>query len=166
MFIYWKQQIVRIRSCTWSIFDIFLTPSAKTNGQSALYFSMLAWFDSRGLVLMGSICDIDHVRFWIYILWINVWNCRVLISHLTNEFHVWTRALFIEGLSPIQYDSLLCSSCGLQEEQQAANDKHEAEVYELQHQLGRLHILVERGNQALQQKAQVRNTVDFIYVIF
>uniref|UniRef100_A0A8D3CJB6 Si:dkey-25o16.4 n=1 Tax=Scophthalmus maximus TaxID=52904 RepID=A0A8D3CJB6_SCOMX len=87
----------------------------------------------------------------------------VLISHLTNEFHVWTRALFIEGLSPIQYDSLLCSSCGLQEEQQAANDKHEAEVYELQHQLGRLHILVERGNQALQQKAQVRNTVDFIY---
>ncbi|AWP05473.1 putative sperm-associated antigen 5 isoform 3 [Scophthalmus maximus] len=49
--------------------------------------------------------------------------------------------------------------CGLQEEQQAANDKHEAEVYELQHQLGRLHILVERGNQALQQKAQDEKTV-------
>ncbi|XP_040892911.1 sperm-associated antigen 5 [Toxotes jaculatrix] len=47
----------------------------------------------------------------------------------------------------------------LQEEQQAANSKHEAEVFELQHQLSRLNSLVERGNQALQQKAQDEKTV-------
>uniref|UniRef100_A0A665XCP5 Sperm associated antigen 5 n=1 Tax=Echeneis naucrates TaxID=173247 RepID=A0A665XCP5_ECHNA len=49
--------------------------------------------------------------------------------------------------------------CGLQEEQQAADSKHEAEVLELKHQLSRLNSLVERGNQALQQKAQDERTM-------
>nr|XP_019956861.1 PREDICTED: sperm-associated antigen 5 [Paralichthys olivaceus] len=48
---------------------------------------------------------------------------------------------------------------GLQEEQQAANSKHKAQVFELQHQLSRLNILVDRGNQALQQKAQDDKTL-------
>uniref|UniRef100_A0A3P8T1N9 Sperm associated antigen 5 n=1 Tax=Amphiprion percula TaxID=161767 RepID=A0A3P8T1N9_AMPPE len=52
---------------------------------------------------------------------------------------------------------MCCSSCGLQVEQQAANSRHEAEVLELKGQLSCLNNLVERGNQALQQKAQVKD---------
>lgn len=54
------------------------------------------------------------------------------------------------------------SSCGLEVEQQAANTRHELEVFELKHQLSRLSGLLEKGNQALQQKAQV-GTVDYMY---
>lgn len=50
-----------------------------------------------------------------------------------------------------------CSSRGLQVEHEAANSRQQAEVVELKHQLNRLNSLVERGNQALQQKTQVRN---------
>lgn len=50
-----------------------------------------------------------------------------------------------------------CSSCGLQVEHEAANNRQQAEAFELKHQLNRLNSLVERGNQALQQKTQVRN---------
>ncbi|KAK2817161.1 hypothetical protein Q5P01_025352 [Channa striata] len=49
--------------------------------------------------------------------------------------------------------------CGLQGEQQAANSRHEAELLELRHQLRHLNSLVERGSQALQQKAQDEKTV-------
>lgn len=52
---------------------------------------------------------------------------------------------------------ICCSSCGLQVEHEAANSRQQAEVVELKHQLNRLNSLVERGNQALQQKTQVRN---------
>lgn len=48
------------------------------------------------------------------------------------------------------------SSCSLQVEQQTITNRHEAEVLELKVQLGRLNNLVEKGNQALQQKAQVK----------
>ncbi|XP_029299355.1 sperm-associated antigen 5 [Cottoperca gobio] len=48
---------------------------------------------------------------------------------------------------------------GLQVEQQAANDRHEAEVSELNCQLGSLSSRFERGNQALQQKAQDERAV-------
>uniref|UniRef100_A0A671WN76 Uncharacterized LOC115592271 n=1 Tax=Sparus aurata TaxID=8175 RepID=A0A671WN76_SPAAU len=41
-----------------------------------------------------------------------------------------------------------------QVEQQAANNRHQSEVLELKNQLSRLNSLAERGNQALQQKAQ------------
>lgn len=54
---------------------------------------------------------------------------------------------------------MCCSSCGLQVEQETANNRHQAEVFELKHQLSCFNSLVEKGNQALQQKAQVRNTV-------
>ncbi|KAA8594701.1 hypothetical protein FQN60_011836 [Etheostoma spectabile] len=47
----------------------------------------------------------------------------------------------------------------LQVEQQAADDRHKAEVFELKHQLSRLNSLFEKGNQALQQKAQDEKTV-------
>ncbi|KAM9363717.1 sperm-associated antigen 5 [Symphorus nematophorus] len=50
-------------------------------------------------------------------------------------------------------------NCGLQVEQQAANNRHQVEVCELKHQLSRLNSLVERGNQALQQKAQDEKTI-------
>ncbi|XP_035039410.2 sperm-associated antigen 5 [Hippoglossus stenolepis] len=53
---------------------------------------------------------------------------------------------------------------GLQEEQQASNSKNIAEVFQLQHQLNRLNILVERGNQALQQKAQDDKTLTTLSV--
>ncbi|CAJ1052428.1 sperm-associated antigen 5 [Xyrichtys novacula] len=49
--------------------------------------------------------------------------------------------------------------CVLQGEQQAANSRHEAELFELKRQLHRLNSLVEKGNQALQQKAQDEDTV-------
>ncbi|XP_073338782.1 sperm-associated antigen 5 [Pagrus major] len=49
--------------------------------------------------------------------------------------------------------------CGLQVEQQAANNRQQTEVFELKHQLSRLNSLAERGNQALQQKAQDEKTV-------
>lgn len=52
---------------------------------------------------------------------------------------------------------MCCSSRRLQVEHEAANSRQQAEVVELKHQLSRLNILVERGNQALQQKTQVRN---------
>ncbi|XP_008303672.1 sperm-associated antigen 5 [Stegastes partitus] len=58
-----------------------------------------------------------------------------------------------------QLEELHTTICGLQVEQQAANIRHEAEVFDLKHQLGRLNSLVERGNQALQQKAQDEKTV-------
>ncbi|XP_031719187.1 sperm-associated antigen 5 [Anarrhichthys ocellatus] len=48
---------------------------------------------------------------------------------------------------------------GLQVEQQAANSRHDAEVFELKRQLSGLNRLLERGNQALQQKAQDEKTV-------
>lgn len=47
------------------------------------------------------------------------------------------------------------SSGGLQVELEAANNRHQAEVLELQHRLSCLNSLVERGNQALQQKVLV-----------
>lgn len=61
---------------------------------------------------------------------------------------------------------MCCSSCGLQVEQEATNNRHQSEVFELKHQISRLNNLVERGNQALQQKAQVRNTVHLLGVDF
>lgn len=62
----------------------------------------------------------------------------------------------------VQHYLMRGSSCGLQVEQEAANNRHQAEVFELKHQLSRLNNLVERGSQALQQKAQVRNTVHLL----
>jgi len=65
-----------------------------------------------------------------------------------------------------QHDLMHCSSSGQQVAQQAANDRHHAEVFELKHQLSRLSSLFEKGNRALQQRAQARTTVhaaDFIY---
>ncbi|XP_018517099.1 sperm-associated antigen 5 [Lates calcarifer] len=47
----------------------------------------------------------------------------------------------------------------LQREQEAANSRHQAEVSELKHHLSCMNSLVERGNQALQQKAQDEKTV-------
>eukprot|EP00066_Takifugu_rubripes_P021950 XP_011611216.1 PREDICTED: uncharacterized protein LOC105417693 [Takifugu rubripes] len=48
---------------------------------------------------------------------------------------------------------------GLQVEHEAANSRQQAEVVELRHQLNRLNSLVERGNQALQQKTQDEKTI-------
>lgn len=53
---------------------------------------------------------------------------------------------------------MCCSSCRLQVEHEAANTRQQAETFELKHQLNRLNTLVERGNQTLQQKTEVRNT--------
>lgn len=93
--------------------------------------------------------------------WSNQW--------LDDLFHIWQisfmfkkRAHILQTQCKIQH-VLLCSSYGLQEEQQAAKSKHEAEVFELRHQLGRLSSLAERGNQALQQKAQVRKAPLFFF---
>ncbi|KAF7667588.1 hypothetical protein LDENG_00055380 [Lucifuga dentata] len=48
---------------------------------------------------------------------------------------------------------------GLQEEQQAADSKHKTQVFELQHRLSRLSTQAEKGNLALQQKAQDEKTL-------
>nr|XP_005727094.1 PREDICTED: sperm-associated antigen 5 [Pundamilia nyererei] len=53
-----------------------------------------------------------------------------------------------------QLEELHGQICGLQVEQRAAKNGHEAEVFELKHQLSRLSQLVEKANQALQQKTQ------------
>lgn len=53
---------------------------------------------------------------------------------------------------------MCCSSYRLQVEHETANNKHQIETCELKLQLNRLNTQVERGNQALQQKTQVRNT--------
>ncbi|XP_053182253.1 sperm-associated antigen 5-like [Scomber japonicus] len=58
-----------------------------------------------------------------------------------------------------QLEELHNTICGLQVEQQAANRRHEAEVFELKQQLGRFNKLVEKGNQALQQKTQDEKTI-------
>ncbi|XP_051241326.1 sperm-associated antigen 5 [Dicentrarchus labrax] len=58
-----------------------------------------------------------------------------------------------------QLEELQNTISGLQVEQQAANNRHQAEVFELKHQLGRLNSLVEKGSQALQQKVQDEKTV-------
>lgn len=50
-------------------------------------------------------------------------------------------------------------SSHLQVELQAASNKHDAEVFELKHQISGLNSLLQKGNQALQQKAQVITTV-------
>uniref|UniRef100_A0A3Q3BT58 Sperm associated antigen 5 n=1 Tax=Haplochromis burtoni TaxID=8153 RepID=A0A3Q3BT58_HAPBU len=56
-------------------------------------------------------------------------------------------------------DAQLEELCGLQVEQRAAKNGHEAEVFELKHQLSRLSQLVEKANQALQQKTQDEKTL-------
>ncbi|KAM6941858.1 sperm-associated antigen 5 [Lycodopsis pacificus] len=53
---------------------------------------------------------------------------------------------------------------GLQVEQQAANSRHDAEVFELKRQLSGLNRLFEKGNQALQQKAQDEKIVTKLMV--
>ncbi|XP_044203057.1 sperm-associated antigen 5 [Thunnus albacares] len=58
-----------------------------------------------------------------------------------------------------QLEELHNTICGLQVEQQAANTRHEAEVSDLKHQLSRFNRLVEKGNQALQQKTQDEKTI-------
>ncbi|XP_044046254.1 sperm-associated antigen 5 [Siniperca chuatsi] len=58
-----------------------------------------------------------------------------------------------------QLEELHNTICALQGEHQAANSRHEAEVHELKRQVGRLNSLAERGNHALQQKAQDEKTV-------
>ncbi|KAL7405242.1 hypothetical protein ABVT39_025726 [Epinephelus coioides] len=58
-----------------------------------------------------------------------------------------------------QLEELRNTISGLQVEQQAANNRHEAEVFELKHQLSRVNSLFEKGNQALQQKALDEKTV-------
>ncbi|XP_062244886.1 sperm-associated antigen 5 [Platichthys flesus] len=70
----------------------------------------------------------------------------------------------VQGRKDAELEELHNTIFGLQEEQQAANSKHIAEVSELQHQLSRLNILVERGNQALQQKAQDDKTLTTLAV--
>ncbi|KAM4603347.1 uncharacterized protein ACJ7VT_018064 [Polymixia lowei] len=58
-----------------------------------------------------------------------------------------------------QLEELHNAICGLQGEQQTAASRHGDEVSELKAQLSRLNSQVERGNQALQQKAQDEKTV-------
>ncbi|XP_063324658.1 sperm-associated antigen 5-like isoform X1 [Pelmatolapia mariae] len=58
-----------------------------------------------------------------------------------------------------QLEELHGQICGLQVEQRAAKNRHEAEVFELKHQLSRLSQLVEKANQALQQKTQDEKTL-------
>ncbi|XP_070783226.1 sperm-associated antigen 5 [Enoplosus armatus] len=58
-----------------------------------------------------------------------------------------------------QLEELHKTICGLQGEQQTANSRHEAEVFEFKHQINRLNSLVERGTHALQQKTQDEKTV-------
>ncbi|KAI3353100.1 hypothetical protein L3Q82_019669, partial [Scortum barcoo] len=58
-----------------------------------------------------------------------------------------------------QLEELHNTIFGLQGEQQAANSRHQAEVFELKHQLSRLNSLAERGSQALQQKALDEKTL-------
>uniref|UniRef100_A0A668UWP0 Sperm associated antigen 5 n=1 Tax=Oreochromis aureus TaxID=47969 RepID=A0A668UWP0_OREAU len=58
-----------------------------------------------------------------------------------------------------QLEELHSQVCGLQVEQRAAKNRHEAEVFELKHQLSRLDQLVEKGNQALQQKSWDEKTL-------
>ncbi|XP_068445557.1 sperm-associated antigen 5 [Clinocottus analis] len=58
-----------------------------------------------------------------------------------------------------QVEELRNTVSGLQVEQQAAINRHEAEVFELKHQLSSLSSLFEKGNQALQQRAQDEKTV-------
>ncbi|XP_053275221.1 sperm-associated antigen 5 [Pleuronectes platessa] len=70
----------------------------------------------------------------------------------------------VQGRKDAELEELHNTIFGLQEEQQAANSKHITEVSELQHQLSRLNILVERGNQALQQKAQDDKTLTTLAV--
>lgn len=48
-------------------------------------------------------------------------------------------------------------SCDLQREQQAANSRHDTEVFELKYQLQHLNSLVEKGRQVLQQKTRVKD---------
>ncbi|XP_010777711.1 sperm-associated antigen 5 [Notothenia coriiceps] len=58
-----------------------------------------------------------------------------------------------------QLEELHLAISGLQVEQQAASNRHEAEASVLKLQLSRLNSLFERGNQALQQKALDEKTV-------
>ncbi|XP_006787132.1 sperm-associated antigen 5 [Neolamprologus brichardi] len=58
-----------------------------------------------------------------------------------------------------QLEELHGQICGLQVEQRAAKNGHKAEVFELKHQLSRLSQLVEKANQALQQKTQDEKTL-------
>lgn len=73
----------------------------------------------------------------------NYWSCFIS----DNKF-LCLESVFVHYF-------LCCSSSDLQREQEAANSRHQAEVSELKHHLSCMNSLVERGNQALQQKAQV-----------
>ncbi|XP_061573810.1 sperm-associated antigen 5 [Cololabis saira] len=58
-----------------------------------------------------------------------------------------------------QLQELQNTICSLQMEQQDASNRHQSEVSELQRQLSRHNNLLERGNQALQQKAEDEKTL-------
>lgn len=61
-----------------------------------------------------------------------------------------------------QLEDMHNTICRLQREQEAANDTHQTEVSQLKHQLSRLNALVEKGNLALQQKAQDDKTMSML----
>uniref|UniRef100_A0A3Q2PVC1 Sperm associated antigen 5 n=1 Tax=Fundulus heteroclitus TaxID=8078 RepID=A0A3Q2PVC1_FUNHE len=62
-----------------------------------------------------------------------------------------------------QLQELHNTICALQVEQQTSNSRHQAEVLELQQELRRLNSLVERGNTALQHKAQDKKTLNKLF---
>ncbi len=81
-------------------------------------------------------------------------------EHCSYKLNVKFKAVYV--VLHVQHCSMCRSSCRLQGEQQAANSRHQAEVFELKHQLSRLNGLAERGSQALQQKALVRTTAHLV----
>lgn len=108
--------------------------------------------DSVAASLIPLRCKIKcwSCQFFFYMWWTGfMFRKEHVHTSLMNDFNKFKVALVWLYL-------LHCSSCRLKVEQQAANNRHQAEVMELQRQLSRLNSLAEKGSQALQQKAQVR----------
>nr|XP_057922752.1 sperm-associated antigen 5 [Doryrhamphus excisus]XP_057922761.1 sperm-associated antigen 5 [Doryrhamphus excisus] len=83
-----------------------------------------------------------------------------LLAHLSN-----TITELVTTLEAVQQDKdtraqeLQSNICSLEMALQSANSQHESEVFELKDQLNRVTTLMEKGNQALQQKAEDEKTI-------
>ncbi|XP_040043655.2 sperm-associated antigen 5 [Gasterosteus aculeatus] len=83
-----------------------------------------------------------------------------LLADLGNTVSelISTRKL-LQQCKDAELEQLHTTISHLQVELQAASNKHDAEVFELKHQISGLNSLLQKGNQALQQKAQDEKTL-------
>ncbi|XP_054636201.1 sperm-associated antigen 5 isoform X2 [Dunckerocampus dactyliophorus] len=82
-------------------------------------------------------------------------NALELLAHLSNTItELVTTLEAVQQHKDARAEELQSNICNLEMALQFANSQHESEMFEVKDQLNRMTTLMERGNQALQQKAE------------